>query len=70
MSDRPNDQSAIALGDHASSEFYADADGWWRPRCICGWDFGAPVPSAEDACDALMDHVQDVTVEEIRGASS
>lgn len=47
---------------HASTDFYENDEGWWEPRCCCGWYFGAVVPSAEDACDALMDHVYDVAL--------
>jgi hypothetical protein len=47
---------------HASDDFYENDEGWWEPRCCCGWYFGAVVPSAEDACDALMDHVYEAAL--------
>lgn len=53
------EQNIEALAEpivHVSADFYENDEGWWEPRCCCGWYFGGVVPSAEDACDALMDH--------------
>lgn len=42
----PEDRDGEAGGD------------WWVARCVCGWSQGV-YPTAEDACDALMDHAFD-----------
>jgi hypothetical protein len=40
---------------HYSVEFEENAEGWWQPSCSCGKALGI-FPTAEDACDALMQH--------------
>lgn len=42
--------------EHYSVALEADAEGWFPGRCSCGWD-GGMFPTAEDACDSLMEHV-------------
>lgn len=43
---------------HLSVDFYENDEGWWEPRCACGWSFGV-VPDAETAADALMQHARE-----------
>jgi len=43
------------VSDHCCIDFAERDDGWWLAVCNCGWQNGA-YPTAEDACDALMDH--------------
>lgn len=42
--------------EHYSVELHENEEGWFPGRCSCGWD-GGVFPTAEDACDALMEHV-------------
>ena len=44
------------LTQHYSEDFEENDEGWWVPKCACGWVYAGVVPSAEDAADALMDH--------------
>lgn len=46
------------MAAHYSERFEENGEGWWVPRCKCGWK-GGSYPDAEDACDALMDHAYD-----------
>ena len=43
---------------HLSTDFYKNDEGWWVPACECGWSSG-PVPDAETAADALMQHARE-----------
>lgn len=43
---------------HMSTGLHEDDDGFWRAACMCGTALGA-FPSAEDACDALMQHARE-----------
>ena len=43
------------MRNHYSVALEETAEGWFPGRCNCGWD-GGDFPTAEDACDALMDH--------------
>lgn len=45
-----------------------DDEGWFHARCNCGWDFGAVLPSAEDACDSLMDHAFEAGYRELQAS--
>lgn len=40
---------------HFTVAFEESERGWWIPRCSCGAK-GEAYPTAEDACDALMEH--------------
>jgi hypothetical protein len=40
---------------HYTLDFEENAEGWWKPRCVCGYVPGA-FPTGEDAADALMQH--------------
>lgn len=44
------------MSDHYSVDLYPDDEGWFHARCNCGWEAPGVYPTAEDACDALMDH--------------
>lgn len=52
----------MSENEHFSVDFAENAEGWWVPRCMCEWE-GGPCPTAEDACDALMDHAYESGVE-------
>lgn len=52
-SSQPNDQPAADA--HYSVNFEENDEGWYVPECQCGWTW-APVPDAETAADALMEH--------------
>lgn len=54
---------------HFSVDFFADEEGWWIPRCNCGF-VGSPCPDAEDAVDVLMDHAYEVAVMEAASVGS
>ena len=41
--------------EHYSVALEPDEDQWYPGRCSCGYHAGM-FPTAEDACDALMDH--------------
>ena len=43
------------MSEHYSVALEPDEDDWYDGRCHCGKDLGK-FPTAEDACDALMDH--------------
>jgi len=43
---------------HYSVNFEPNDEGWYVPECQCGWTW-APVPDAEDAADALMQHARE-----------
>lgn len=49
------------MSDHYSVDLNENDEGWFIGVCNCGWG-GAPYPSAEDACDALMDHAYEAGV--------
>lgn len=55
-------------GEHYSIALEQDAEGWWPGDCKCGWR-GGMYPSAEDACDALMDHAYAVGIEDAAAAA-
>lgn len=58
------------MSDHYSDEFEPNGDGWWNARCVCGWSQGGVFPTAEDACDALMDHAYNAGRAEVVAAVS
>lgn len=41
--------------DHYCIGLDEPKDGWYIGQCKCGWN-GGEYPTADDACDALMDH--------------
>jgi len=49
------------VSDHYSLDLAEDDQGWFPGRCNCGADLGI-FPTAEDACDALMDHAFDAGI--------
>ncbi len=58
MGDELQEKANAANVPHYSIGFW-EFEGWWPAECVCGWD-GGVYPSAEDACDALMDHARGV----------
>lgn len=48
----------ISQPEHYSVALKANAEEWFPANCSCGWQ-GGIFPTAEDACDALMEHVYD-----------
>ena len=53
---------------HLSVDFYENDEGWWEPKCECGWTFGV-VPDAETAVDALMQHARErALIEDVEGS--
>lgn len=49
------------MPEHYSVDLTENDEGWYIGVCNCGWG-GALYPSAEDACDALMDHAYEAGV--------
>jgi len=45
-------------GLHYSVDFAPDDEGWYEGRCNCGATLGL-FPTAEDTCDALMQHARE-----------
>ena len=43
------------MSNHYCIALEPDNEQWWPARCNCGWD-GGMFPSAEEACDSLMEH--------------
>lgn len=43
---------------HFSVDLFEDDNGWFPVQCECGWR-GGVFPTAEDACDALMQHARE-----------
>ena len=61
------------MSDHYSMDLVPDDDGWFMAECSCGWKAGmtgGKYPTAEDACDALMDHAYDAGVKDAQAAVS
>lgn len=44
-------------GLHYTVDFEPDDAEWWPAVCVCGKKLGV-FPTAEDACDALMQHAR------------
>lgn len=40
---------------HYSLDLEPDDQGWFTAKCNCGWE-AVGYPTAEDTCDALMQH--------------
>ena len=45
----------MSASDHYSIAFFENDEGEWEAYCKCSIGLGF-FPSAEDACDALMEH--------------
>lgn len=46
---------------HLSTDFCEQPDGFWEPKCECGWH-GGHVPDAETAVDFLMQHAREMAL--------
>ncbi len=56
------------MSEHYSVALEPDDEQWWPGNCHCGVSLGM-FPTAEDACDALMDHArQEGYAEALRNA--
>lgn len=47
--------SEATRATHYSVELEPDGEGWYHVACNCGTELGV-FPTAEDGCDALMEH--------------
>jgi hypothetical protein len=46
---------SVSEPGHYSVALEPNDEQWWPGKCNCGYDAGM-FPTAEDACDALMEH--------------
>jgi hypothetical protein len=52
---------------HQSDGIGEDDDGFFTPRCTCGWRWG-PCPDLETLVDVLMDHAAERAITEASDA--